>query len=64
MENQILKVLFDLKKKQLGCSSSQKMFQRIPAQFCQMVSQIGFHAECAPPEGMTMFLLTVLMIIL
>uniref|UniRef100_A0A3Q3BQC0 Poly [ADP-ribose] polymerase 9-like n=1 Tax=Haplochromis burtoni TaxID=8153 RepID=A0A3Q3BQC0_HAPBU len=50
VENQILKVLFDFKKKQLGCSSSQKMFQQIPAQFCQMVSQIGFHAECAPPE--------------
>lgn len=63
MENSKLKKLFDLKKNQLGCSS-EKMFQRIPAQFCEMVSQIGFHAECAPPEGMTMFLLTVLMIIL
>ncbi|XP_006810462.1 protein mono-ADP-ribosyltransferase PARP9-like [Neolamprologus brichardi] len=50
VENPALELLFDLKKKQLGCSSSEKMFQRIPAQFCEMVSQIGFHAECAPPE--------------
>ncbi|XP_006793753.1 protein mono-ADP-ribosyltransferase PARP9-like [Neolamprologus brichardi] len=49
VENSNLKKLFDLKKNQLGCSS-EKMFQRIPAQFCEMVSQIGSHAECAPPE--------------
>ncbi|XP_034742029.1 protein mono-ADP-ribosyltransferase PARP9 isoform X2 [Etheostoma cragini] len=50
VENPTLKVLFDLKKNQLHCSSTQKMFQRIPAQFCGMVSHIGFHAEYAPPD--------------
>uniref|UniRef100_A0A3Q1EM90 PARP n=1 Tax=Acanthochromis polyacanthus TaxID=80966 RepID=A0A3Q1EM90_9TELE len=50
VENSTLELLFDLKKKQLGCSTPQRMFQRIPAQFCDMVSQVGFHAECAPPE--------------
>ncbi|XP_030613568.1 protein mono-ADP-ribosyltransferase PARP9 [Archocentrus centrarchus] len=48
--NPSLEMLFDLKKKQLHCSSPEEMFQCIPAQFCEMVSQIGFHAECAPPE--------------
>nr|XP_046259478.1 protein mono-ADP-ribosyltransferase PARP9 isoform X2 [Scatophagus argus]XP_046259479.1 protein mono-ADP-ribosyltransferase PARP9 isoform X2 [Scatophagus argus] len=48
--NATLEMLFDLKKKQLDCSRSQKMFQRIPAQFCDMVSRIGFHAEYAPPD--------------
>ncbi|XP_022057455.2 protein mono-ADP-ribosyltransferase PARP9 [Acanthochromis polyacanthus] len=50
VENSTLELLFDLKKKQLGTSTPQRMFQRIPAQFCEMVSQVGFHAECAPPE--------------
>uniref|UniRef100_A0A3P8S936 Macro domain-containing protein n=1 Tax=Amphiprion percula TaxID=161767 RepID=A0A3P8S936_AMPPE len=52
VENSTLELLFDLKKQQLGCSTSQTMFQRIPAQFCEMVSHVGFHAECAPPEDM------------
>lgn len=63
MENLNLKKLFDLKKNQLGCSFSEKMFQRIPAQFCEMVSQIGFHAECAPPEGMLTLYISKLQII-
>ncbi|XP_032368834.1 protein mono-ADP-ribosyltransferase PARP9 isoform X2 [Etheostoma spectabile] len=50
VENPTLKVLFKLKKNQLHCSTTQKMFQRIPAQFCGMVSHIGFHAEYAPPD--------------
>lgn len=50
VENPTLGLLFNLKKKQLGCSTSQTMFQRIPAQFCEMVSHVGFHVECAPPE--------------
>lgn len=62
MENLNLKKLFDLKKNQLGCSS-EKMFQRIPAQLCEMVSQIGFHAECAPPEGMLTLYISKLQII-
>lgn len=50
VENAALKHLFDLKKKQLHCFTGQQMFQRIPAQFCEMVSHIGFHAEYAPPD--------------
>lgn len=50
VENATLKMLFDLKKQQLRCSSSRTMFQRIPAQFCEMVFRIGFHAEFAPPD--------------
>ncbi|XP_074514243.1 protein mono-ADP-ribosyltransferase PARP9 isoform X2 [Sebastes fasciatus] len=50
VENPTLQTLFDLKKNQLRCSTPRKMFQRIPAQFCEMVSRIGFHAEYAPPD--------------
>ncbi|PWA26198.1 hypothetical protein CCH79_00013734 [Gambusia affinis] len=50
VENDALKEMFDRKKKQLHRSSTKTMFQRIPAQFCEMISRIGFHAECAPPE--------------
>lgn len=56
VENNALNLLFDFKMVQLHCSSPRKMFQRIPAQFCEMVCHIGFHAEYAPPEGMTTLL--------
>ncbi|XP_070693888.1 protein mono-ADP-ribosyltransferase PARP9 [Pempheris klunzingeri] len=52
VENSALEMLFDLKKEQLLCSS-RKMFQRIPAQFCEMVGRVGFHAEFAPPYDPT-----------
>ncbi|XP_038138810.1 protein mono-ADP-ribosyltransferase PARP9-like [Cyprinodon tularosa] len=50
VENNPLKLMFEMKKKQLGSSSSRTMFQCIPAQFCEMISRIGFQAECSPPE--------------
>lgn len=56
VENDSLGVLFDLKKTQLSCFTSRKMFQCIQAQFFDMVSQIGFHSECAPPHGMIVVL--------
>ncbi|XP_034064641.1 protein mono-ADP-ribosyltransferase PARP9 [Gymnodraco acuticeps] len=46
--NPSLKSIYDQKATQLRCST-QKMFQLIPAQFCEMVCKIGFHAEYAPP---------------
>ncbi|XP_047456374.1 protein mono-ADP-ribosyltransferase PARP9 [Mugil cephalus] len=49
--NPTLQTMFDLKRNQLNCSTGpRKMLQRIPAQFCEMVSRIGFYAECAPPN--------------
>ncbi len=57
VENSTLELLFDLKKKQLCCSTPpQTMFQLIPVQFSEMVSHIGFHAEYAPPEGVIVLL--------
>nr|XP_040056590.1 protein mono-ADP-ribosyltransferase PARP9 isoform X1 [Gasterosteus aculeatus aculeatus] len=51
VENPTLETLFDLKRAQLHCTTPpQQMFQRIPAHFCEMVSQVGFHAEFAPPK--------------
>uniref|UniRef100_A0A667Z8L2 PARP catalytic domain-containing protein n=1 Tax=Myripristis murdjan TaxID=586833 RepID=A0A667Z8L2_9TELE len=51
VENSALKDLFELKKKQLGPPGSPRtMYQRIPAQFCEMVSQVGIHREYTPPD--------------
>ncbi|XP_061579916.1 protein mono-ADP-ribosyltransferase PARP9 [Cololabis saira] len=51
VENPALTSLFELKKKQLNCSHPpETMFQRVPAQFCEMINRIGFYAECAPPD--------------
>ncbi|XP_026151983.1 protein mono-ADP-ribosyltransferase PARP9 [Mastacembelus armatus] len=50
VENSALSKLFDLKKEQLQISTPKTMFQLIPAQFCEMISHIGFQAECAPPR--------------
>ncbi|KAM6978443.1 protein mono-ADP-ribosyltransferase PARP9 [Tautogolabrus adspersus] len=50
VENPALEMIFEIKKKQLNCSSSRTMFQCIPAQFLELVSRIGFHAWFAPPE--------------
>ncbi|XP_029385828.1 protein mono-ADP-ribosyltransferase PARP9 isoform X2 [Echeneis naucrates] len=49
VENPSLETVFKLKKKQLNDCTSKHMLQRIPAQFCDVVSHIGFHVEYAPP---------------
>uniref|UniRef100_A0A672IF74 PARP catalytic domain-containing protein n=3 Tax=Salarias fasciatus TaxID=181472 RepID=A0A672IF74_SALFA len=51
VENTALDILFGLKQSQLQCNSTRKMYQCIPAQFCNMISRVGFHAEIAPPEA-------------
>ncbi|XP_034043179.1 protein mono-ADP-ribosyltransferase PARP14 isoform X2 [Thalassophryne amazonica] len=48
--NPTLEKTFDLNKKRLNSRAPQKMYQRIPAQFCRLVCHIGFHAEYAPPN--------------
>ncbi|XP_011488250.1 poly [ADP-ribose] polymerase 9 [Oryzias latipes] len=50
VKNPALEVMFDIKKVQMSCSTTQRMFQCISAQFCDTICKIGFHAECAPPE--------------
>ncbi|XP_065818692.1 protein mono-ADP-ribosyltransferase PARP9 [Labrus bergylta] len=50
VENPALEIIFEMKKKQLNCSTSRTMFQCMPAQFLELVSRIGFHACVAPPE--------------
>ncbi|XP_019906586.2 protein mono-ADP-ribosyltransferase PARP9 isoform X2 [Esox lucius] len=50
LENSSLRQLFDLKKKQLQVSTTPKlMYQRLPAQFCNLLSRVGFQREFAPP---------------
>ncbi|KAK6311312.1 hypothetical protein J4Q44_G00169760 [Coregonus suidteri] len=49
VENSTLKHLFELKKRQLQSASSQRMYQRLPAQYCDLVSRVGFQREFAPP---------------
>lgn len=51
IENPTLQRIFNLKKEQLKCSTTQKMLQLIPAHFCDVVCRIGFQAELAPPDG-------------
>ncbi|XP_071261139.1 protein mono-ADP-ribosyltransferase PARP9-like [Salvelinus alpinus] len=50
VENSTLKHLFELKKRPLQSASSQRMYQRLPAQYCDLVSRVGFKREFAPPD--------------
>ena len=58
MENAALEKLFEHKKEQLSCFKPKTMYQRIPAQFIDMVSRVGFHTEFAPPDGMIILTIT------
>ncbi|XP_046902166.1 protein mono-ADP-ribosyltransferase PARP9 isoform X3 [Hypomesus transpacificus] len=49
LENPCLKQMFELKKQQLS-ATPRRMYQRLPAQFCELVSRVGFHRELAPPD--------------
>ncbi|XP_056145447.1 protein mono-ADP-ribosyltransferase PARP9 isoform X2 [Lampris incognitus] len=49
--NPALEELFELKKKQQKTPGPpQQRYQRISAQFCDMVSHIGFNSVCTPPD--------------
>ncbi|KAG7261001.1 hypothetical protein CRUP_032035 [Coryphaenoides rupestris] len=51
IDNTALTEVFELKKKRLGSSAlPQRMYQRIPGQFCSMLKVIGFQREFAPPD--------------
>ncbi|KAJ7990063.1 hypothetical protein DPEC_G00310960 [Dallia pectoralis] len=50
LENSTLTQLFDLKKEQLQMSTSKRMYQRLPAQFCNLIGRVGFQREFAPPD--------------
>ena len=50
VENQALKQLFELNRKRISVGPSVR-YQRVPAQFCQLVSWVGFQREYAPPDG-------------
>lgn len=50
VENSALKQVFELKKKQLAVSTSQRMYQRLPAQYCGLLNRVGFQREFAPPD--------------
>lgn len=51
VENPTLEKIFGLKKNQMKSFITRRMLQRIPVHFCDMVSNIGFQAEFAPPDG-------------
>ncbi|XP_064870903.1 uncharacterized protein LOC115115490 isoform X1 [Oncorhynchus nerka] len=51
VENKALKQVFDLRKRQLQVSTpSQRMYQRLPVQFCDLLSRVGFQMEFTPPD--------------
>uniref|UniRef100_A0A4W5MEJ4 PARP14-like eighth type I KH domain-containing protein n=1 Tax=Hucho hucho TaxID=62062 RepID=A0A4W5MEJ4_9TELE len=46
-----MSMVFDIRKRQLQVStSSQRMYQRLPVQFCDLLSRVGFQMEFAPPD--------------
>ncbi|XP_062312358.1 protein mono-ADP-ribosyltransferase PARP9 isoform X2 [Osmerus eperlanus] len=49
LENPCLERVFEIKKQQLSATPS-RMYQRLPAQFCELVSRVGFHRMLAPPH--------------
>lgn len=49
VENPCLKQVFELKKKQLS-TTSRRLYQRLPAQFCDLIGRVGFQREFAPPQ--------------
>lgn len=48
--NAAMKKSFDCLQHQFALAP-RKMFQCVPAHFCDVVCQVGFNAECAPPDG-------------
>ncbi|XP_036797996.1 uncharacterized protein LOC118938375 [Oncorhynchus mykiss] len=51
VENKALKQVFDLRKRQLQVSTpSQRMYQRLPVQFCDLLCRVGFQMEFTPPD--------------
>ncbi|XP_020784732.2 protein mono-ADP-ribosyltransferase PARP9-like [Boleophthalmus pectinirostris] len=50
VENPALEKLFNIQKTQMPSRSSEIMLQLVSARFCDMVCQIGFRPECAPPD--------------
>uniref|UniRef100_A0A4W5MQW0 PARP14-like eighth type I KH domain-containing protein n=1 Tax=Hucho hucho TaxID=62062 RepID=A0A4W5MQW0_9TELE len=50
VENSALQQVFELKKKQLKVSTFQRMYQRLPAQYCDLLNRVGFQREFAPPD--------------
>lgn len=47
--NAAMKKSFDCLQHQFALAP-RKMFQCVPAHFCDVVCQVGFNAECAPPD--------------
>lgn len=50
IENPALKKLFELNAKRVG-SKAQTLYQRVNAQFCNLICRVGFQREYAPPKG-------------
>ncbi|XP_066497154.1 protein mono-ADP-ribosyltransferase PARP9 [Hoplias malabaricus] len=49
IENNALKQVFELKKR-LVPGQPQYMYQRVQAQFCELICRVGFQRDYAPPE--------------
>ncbi|KAL7866086.1 hypothetical protein SRHO_G00113330 [Serrasalmus rhombeus] len=48
MENNALKQVFELNEKRV--LKSKQLYQRVKAQFCELICRVGFQREYAPPE--------------
>ncbi|KAL7881396.1 hypothetical protein AOLI_G00082440 [Acnodon oligacanthus] len=49
IENNALKQVFELNEKRVPGNSKQ-LYQRVTAQFCELICRVGFQREYAPPE--------------
>ncbi len=52
LENIALKQLFDRNGKRLK-DKPKRLYQRVSAQFCDLICRVGFQREFAPPAGNT-----------
>ncbi len=52
LENIALKQLFDRKGK-IVKDEPKRLYQRVSAQFCDLICRVGFQKEFAPPAGKT-----------
>jgi len=52
LENIVLKQLFDSNERRVK-DKPKRLYQRVSAQFCDLICRVGFQKEFAPPAGIT-----------
>lgn len=50
LENIVLKQLFEMNRQRVT-DKPKRLYQRVSAQFCDLICRVGFQKEFAPPAG-------------